>query len=106
MTRVRRNRPTWCRGAALAARVLAAVGAGYACTAAVVALVARALPLTFGIARSEAVVVAAMTGFILYLMVLLWGFAEPRQGRVWGMLLGGTALCRGILLWLAPLGVA
>ena len=90
----------------MASRLLAAVGAGYACTAAAVALASVALPLAFGMARSEAVVLAAMAGFLLYLMVLVWGFAEPRLARVWVVLVGGVVLCWGLAQWLAPLAAA
>jgi hypothetical protein len=100
MTRVRRG-PSPARDTiALAGHVLAVVGGGYACTAAAVALAARALPLAFGMARSEAAVLTAMAGFVLYLALLVWGFAEPRQGRVWAVLLGGAALCLGGVQWL------
>lgn len=34
------------------------------------------------LSRSESVVLAAMLGFVLYLMVLLWAFAERRLWRV------------------------
>ncbi|MDO8372947.1 MAG: PepSY domain-containing protein, partial [Polaromonas sp.] len=55
-------------------RLIAALPGGYAFTAALVALLAAALPL-LGLARSEAVVSAAMLGFVLYLLVLLWAFS-------------------------------
>ncbi len=87
----------WHRSATLASRLAAVVGGGYACTAAAVALAARALPWAFGMARSEAVVLAAMAGFLFYLVVLLWGFAEPRLARVWAVLPGGAAIGWGLV---------
>ena len=103
---MRGEAPSWLRVGKVASRVLAAVGAGYACTAAVVALTTLLLSLAFGMARGEAVVLAAMAGFLLYLTVLLWGFAEPRLARVWAVLVGAAVLCWGLAQWLAPLAAA
>lgn len=84
----------------MVSRVLAAVGAGYAFAAGAVALLAVALPAVAGMAHSEAVVLAAMLGFIIYLLVLLWAAVEPRLWRVWAGLLGGAALS-----WVLALGI-
>ena len=73
-------------------RVLGAVGGGYALSAALVALLSAALPLT-GLARSEAVVSAAMLGFVIYLLLLLWAFSVRSLARLWAVLAAGTALC-------------
>ena len=88
-----------------ATRVLAVVGAGYACTAALVALSALLASQVFGMARSEAVALAAMFGIVLYLAILLWGFVGQRLTRVWALLLG-TAVGHGLVHWLAPLAGA
>ncbi|MGC1173742.1 hypothetical protein [Polaromonas sp.] len=72
-------------------RLIAALPGAYAFTAALVALLAAALPL-LGLARSEAVVSAAMLGFVLYLLVLLWAFSVRSLVRLWAALAGGTAL--------------
>ena len=48
-------------------RLLAVIGGGYAASSALVAGLARALPL-LGFARSEAVVLASMLGFVIYLL--------------------------------------
>lgn len=85
-----------------ATRVLVVAGAGYACTTAMVALSALLLSQVFGMARSEAVVLAAMSGIVLYLGILLWGFAEQRLA----LLLGGAAAGHGLVHWLAPLAAA
>lgn len=96
----------WRRRGAVAARVLLVVGAGYACTSALIALAALVLAQVFGLARSEAVVGAAMSGFVLYLAILLWGFAEPRLWRVSAWLSGGAVVGHQLVHWLAPLAAA
>lgn len=68
--------------AATVLRVLGAVGGGYALTALTVSVGAVALSRA-GMARSEAVALAAMLGFVLYLVLLLWGFSVRRVGRLW-----------------------
>lgn len=83
-------------------RVLGAVLGGYAFTAAVVALIAVALPRFLGMARGEAVQLAAMLGFAIYLAVLLWAFVERRLGRLWLLLASGTALCAGLVQIVSP----
>jgi hypothetical protein len=89
-----------------ATRVLVVASVGYACTTAMVALSALLLSQVFGMARSEAVVLAAMSGIVLYLGILLWGFAEQRLARVWALLLGGAAAGHGLVHWFAPLAAA
>jgi hypothetical protein len=59
---------------------LAAIG-GYAVSAQAAAWAALALRPLLG--RSEAVVLSAMLAFVLYLVVLLWAFAERRLLRLW-----------------------
>jgi len=76
-------------------RLTAALPGGYTFTAAVVALLAAVLPL-LSLARSEAVVSAAMLGFVLYLLVLLWAFSVRSLVRLWAVLAGGTALAFGL----------
>jgi hypothetical protein len=58
-------------------RVFAAVFGGYWLSAAAVAWGGRALAFV-GMDRAEAVVLAAMLGFVVYLLVLLWAFAVQR----------------------------
>lgn len=77
-------------------RLIAALPGAYAFTAALVALLAAALPL-LGLARSEAVVSAAMLGFVLYLLLLLWAFSVRSLVRLWAVLAGGTALALVLL---------
>ncbi len=88
------------RHGAIAVRVLTAVGGGYACTAAAVALLAALLALA-GIPRGQAAVAAALSGFPLYLGVLLWSFTAPRLTRVGTVLGTTTAACALLTAWLA-----
>ena len=81
---------------AVVLRVTAALLGGYAFSAALVALLAAALPLA-GMARSEAVVLAAMLGFLLYLLVLLWAFSVRSLARLWARLAGASVLACGLL---------
>lgn len=84
----------------VALRVLGAVCGGYAFSAAVVALLAVALPQATGMPRSEAVLLASMLGFVVYLIAVIWAFAERRLGRVWTAFASGTACAVLLLLWL------
>lgn len=63
-------------------RLVAAIGGGYAVSAGLAALAARGLPLTTTMPRSEAVVLASMVAFLVYLALLIWAFAEPRLARL------------------------
>lgn len=87
--------PAWA-GAVVLLRVTAALLGGYAFSAALVALLAAALALA-GMARSEAVALAAMLGCVLYLLVLLWAFSVHSLARLWGTLAGGSVLGYGLL---------
>jgi hypothetical protein len=77
-------------------RVVAAVGGGYALCAVWVALLSVALPRVTGLSRSEAVVLSAMLGFVVYLLVLLWAFSARSLGRLWVMLTAGITLAYGL----------
>jgi hypothetical protein len=63
-------------------RVATATLGGYVVASGFVALVAVGLPAVTRMARSEAVVLASMLGFIIYLALLIWGFASPRLSRL------------------------
>ena len=80
-------------------RVLGAVFGGYALTVLVVTS-AGAVMARLGMARSEAVVLAAMLGFVAYLALLLWSFSVKRVTRLWAVLASASAAMTG-LLWLA-----
>jgi hypothetical protein len=83
-------------------RVIGAVLGGYGVSAAVVALMAAGMA-RLGLARSEAVVSAALLGFVLYLLVLLWAFGVRSLWRLWSGMVVGTALASG-LTWLLAQG--
>lgn len=84
-------------------RVLGGVAGAYALTAALVALLSAALPLT-GLARSEAVVLAAMLGFVIYLLLLLWAFSVRSLRWLWAVLATGTVLCTALAAYLSQRG--
>jgi hypothetical protein len=83
------------------ARILLAVVGGYAFSASASALLAVTLPRLTNMDRGEAVVLAAMLGFLIYLVVLLWAFAARRLARVGVALVGGASLGFGLLGWLS-----
>lgn len=80
---------------AMVVRCVTAFLGGYALTAATATLVARLLP----IARVEATVWGMIPGFLLYAVVGLWCFHEPRLARVAGGVWGG-AIVAGTAVWL------
>jgi hypothetical protein len=81
-------------------RVALAVLGGYGLSAGLVALLAVVLALA-GMQRSEAVVLAAMLGFVIYLAVLMWAFAEPRLGRLAAITVAGGGLAHALAYGLA-----
>jgi hypothetical protein len=72
-------------------RITGAVLGGYAFSAAAVAWLAVSLA-ALGMVRSEAVVLASMGGYLIYLGAVLWSFGVHSVWRLWGVLAGGTAL--------------
>lgn len=78
-----------------ASRVLLAVVGAYFFTTASVMLAARGLADLGLMSRSDAVVLAAMLGFLLYLGLLLWAFAERRLSRLAVVFGGGSLLLHG-----------
>lgn len=73
----------------LVLRLLGAVFGGYALTALTVAA-AGAILARLGMARSDAVVLAAMLGFVVYLGLLLWAFSAKSAVRLWLGMIGGA----------------
>lgn len=63
-------------------RLVAAIGGAYAVSAGLAALAARALPVTTAMPPREAVVLASMLALLVYLGLLIWGFAEPSLARL------------------------
>ncbi|MEM1044366.1 MAG: iron uptake protein [Bacteroidota bacterium] len=74
--------------------VLGVVG-GYLVVESVTTLLAWSLA-ALGMARGEAVVLAMMLAFVLYLIVLIWAIAERRLWRLWLGLGGGAFAAIGI----------
>lgn len=80
----------------LVLRLLGAVFGGYALTALTIAA-AAAVMARLGMARSEAVVLAAMLGFVVYLALLLWAFSVRSVARLWVALAAGTTAMAALL---------
>lgn len=70
------------QGVSVAVRLVAAIGGGYAVAAGLAALAAVVLPAAAVLPRSEAVVLSSMLAFLVYLALLIWGFAEQRLARL------------------------
>lgn len=83
-------------------RSVLAVAGGFAFTTALAGLGAAGLARTLPLAASDAALLACMLGFIVYLLVLLWAFAEPRLGRVGLVLAGGGTAAYLLARTLAP----
>lgn len=86
----------------VALRVSGAVFGGYVYCASVVAVASTLLVVIFNQARGDAVLIATISGFLLYLLVLIWAFSA-QLWRVWAYLLAGTILNLGLLHWHTPL---
>jgi hypothetical protein len=84
-------------------RLIAAIGGGYAVSAGLAAFAAVGLPMVTILPRSEAVVLASMLAFLIYLALLIWGFAERRLGRLHSILPVTAAVAWGGALGLARL---
>ena len=82
----------------LAQRVLLAVVGGYFLSVAWAMLGAWLLSQL--LLPSEAAMLAAMLAFLLYLVVLIWVFAEQRLARLWALLGVG-----GGLSWALSIGL-
>lgn len=91
------------RAFAIIARAVGAVLGGYALSAGLSAALAVTLPLVSSIPKSEAVLLASMLGFVIYLLVLLWVLVERRLLLVLLVLGGGALLSSGVAYWLSPL---
>lgn len=81
-------------------RLLAAIGGGYAVAAGLAALTAVILFVTGGLPRSEAVILASMLAFVIYLVLLLWAFSERSLLRLCSML-----VVTGVVSWGAAIGL-
>lgn len=90
------------RAATVVARVVVAVGLGYAAAAGLTAAVAIILTRV-GVERSEAALTSFIFGLIAYLALLLWGFAARRLG-VLALILAAIAVAGFGLVQLAGPG--
>jgi len=91
------------QGLSTSVRLLLAIGGGYGVSAGLAALVANALPAATILPRSEAVVLASMLCFLIYLALLIWAFAERRLSRLCVMMTAAGTLSWGTALGLARL---
>lgn len=69
-------------GLSIFVRLVAAIGGGYAVAAGFSALLAVALVVARLMPRSEAVVLASMLAFLVYLALLVWAFTVRRLDRL------------------------
>lgn len=80
---------------AMAMRCVTALIGGYAAASALATLLARLLPGD----RAEATAWGMIVSFLLYAIIGLWSFHEPRLGRV-ALIVWGGALAGIATLWL------
>ena len=76
-------------------RIISASLGGYAVTYAVTAALASLLP----VARVEAVFIASMPSFLIYLAAIIWVFSASSAARAWLGLVFVAALSAAIALW-------
>jgi len=84
----------------MAARAVTALIGGYAASAGVATLSARLLP----IARVEATIWGMILSFLLFALLGLWAFHEPRLARVAGVIWGvaGVSITAAWMLGARP----
>ena len=80
-------------------RVVAAVGGGFGVTSLAVPVTAGLL-VRSGLPDAEAVVAAALAGFLVYLAVLTWGLACPSVLRLVGVLVSCAGALAALWHWL------
>jgi hypothetical protein len=64
------------------ARTALAIVGGYLGTSAIIAALSMIAVAMMGMERSEAATLGSMLGFVVYLGVMIWSFAEPALIRV------------------------
>ena len=82
-------------------RVPVVIIGGYGVTVGIVGLGGLLLP-RLGMATSEAVLLASMLGFLIYLAAIIWGFAERRVSKIIAVLGVGSVATIGLAAWLSP----
>jgi hypothetical protein len=80
-------------------RLVVAVPLGYGLTVATV-IVLSAVANRLGMARGDAVVVMSMLGFVIYLVWVLWAFAEPSLIRLYSVLTLGVGVSWAVTMTL------
>lgn len=83
------------------ARTALAIVGGYLGTSAIIAALAMIAVSMMGMERSEAATLGSMLGFVIYLGVMIWSFAEPALIRVTLWLGAVTALSLTLVLLLS-----
>jgi hypothetical protein len=82
------------------ARTALAIVGGYLGTSAIIAALAMIAVAMVGMERSEAAALGSMLGFVIYLGVMIWSFAEPGLIRITLWLGAVTALSLTLVLLL------
>ena len=80
-------------------RIVGAVAGGYLLIVLTV-VAAGAVLARLGLARSEAVALSSMLGFVFYLVLLVWAFSVRSAARLWVVLAAGAVLMAAVS-WLA-----
>lgn len=78
--------------AAIIARTAAAILGGYAIAGGSAALLAAALPLLTGTSRADSALGATMLAFVVYLVAIVWAFAERSLARLYLVQCAGAAI--------------
>lgn len=86
-------------GLGIAARVLAAVVGSYAVTAGASALIGVLLVVVARLGRSDALIIGSVLGYLLFVFLMLWCFAERRLLRVWAIVVV-AAVVTHLAAWL------
>lgn len=76
--------------------VVGAVAGGYLLTVLTV-IAGGAVLARLGMARSEAVALSSMLGFVFYLALLVWAFSVRSAARLWIVLGTGAALMAAVI---------
>ena len=82
------------------ARIALAIVGGYVGASAIIAALAMIAVTMVGMERSEAATLGSMLGFVIYLGVMIWSFAEPALIRITLWLGAVTALSLTLILLL------
>ncbi|EKU79683.1 hypothetical protein ABIB42_003775 [Massilia sp. UYP32] len=77
-------------------RIAGAVAGGYLLTALTV-IAAGAVLARFGMARSEAVALSSMLGFVFYLALLVWAFTVRSIARQLAVLAAGAVMMAAVI---------